>query len=184
MATIPCASVVCTGGDEVPHAIKSVSESRRCIAERVAEICPLEATVEPIVVREQTIVLAWAITMHAVRASGPGGQNVNKVASKVELHVDLRGVVGIDVEARRRLDVLANGSRDAEGRLLVVSQLTRDQHRNIEDARNKVRTLVLRALERPKPRRKTRPSRASVERRLHDKQARARKKTDRRTRND
>ncbi len=139
---------------------------------------------EPIVIRTNVVVLAWAITMHAVRASGPGGQNVNKVASKVELHVDLRGVIGLDVEARRRLDALAAGSLDAEGRLLVTSQLTRDQHRNIDDARNKVRVLVLRALERPKPRRKTRPSRASVERRLHDKQQRARKKTDRRTRGD
>jgi ribosome-associated protein len=140
--------------------------------------------VEPIVVSSAVVVLAWAITMRAVRASGPGGQNVNKVSSKVELHVDLHGVVGLDGDARRRLATLASSSLDADGRLLVVSQLTRDQHRNIDDARDKVRTLITRALERPKPRRKTRPSRASVERRLTEKHHRTHTKSNRRPRDD
>jgi len=140
--------------------------------------------VEPIIVSDHVVVQSWAVTMRAVRAGGPGGQNVNKVASKVELHVDLRGVVGLDEGAGRRLATLAHGSLDAEGRLLVVSQLTRDQHRNIEDARSKVLALIARALVRPTPRRKTRPSRASVQRRLDAKQHRARQKSSRRTRDD
>ncbi len=139
---------------------------------------------EPIIVKPGVVVQSWAVTMRAVRAGGPGGQNVNKVASKVELHVDLRGVVGIDVYARARLTALCAGSLDAEGRLLVVSQLTRDQHRNIDDACDKVKALVERALVRPTPRRKTRPSRASVQRRLSEKQHHARKKTSRRTNDD
>ena len=68
----------------------------------------------------------------------------------------------------------------AEGKLLVVSQLTRDQHRNVEDAREKVRALVRQALVRPVPRRKTKPTRGSVERRIEHKKRHARTKALRR----
>jgi ribosome-associated protein len=117
--------------------------------------------------------------MYAVRSSGPGGQNVNKVASKVELRVDLARVVGLDAEARERLRALASSSLDADGRLRITSQRTRDQKRNLDDALDKLRGLLLRALERPKKRKKTRPTRASVERRMHDKKQRSRLKADR-----
>ena len=112
-----------------------------------------------------------ALPLHTSRSSGPGGQNVNKVASKVELRVDLDRVEGLPQEARARLRALADGRLDAEGRLLVVSQRTRDQHRNLEDAREKVRALVRRALVRPRPRRPTRVTAAAKARRL-DEQAR------------
>ena len=135
---------------------------------------------QPIVVRPGIVVPEEALSMRAVRASGPGGQNVNKVSSKVELRVELSLVSGLDEGARGRLRTLAAGSIDAEGRLLVTSQRTRDQRLNLEDARDKVRALVERALWRPKTRRATRPSRGSVERRLSDKKHRAQTKSGRR----
>lgn len=135
----------------------------------------------PIVVRPDVVVPADALSMRAVRASGPGGQNVNKVSSKVELRVDLGRIAGLPADARARLRALTAGSLDAEGLLLVTSQRTRDQRLNLEDARDKVRALVARALVRPRPRRKTRPTRSSVERRLAEKKHRARTKSSRRS---
>jgi ribosome-associated protein len=90
-----------------------------------------------------------AIRMHALRASGPGGQNVNKVSSKVELRVDLQGVVGLSPEQRRRLDASVASRLDDEGQLVVTSQLTRSQALNLKDAREKVRALVEAALVAP-----------------------------------
>jgi ribosome-associated protein len=142
---------------------------------------------EPIVIREQgqhVVVPAAAIAFAAVRASGPGGQNVNKVASKVELRVDLARVVGLDDGARARLMAACAGRLDADGRLLVISQKTRDQLQNLEDAREKIRALVAAALVRPIPRRKTRPTRGSVERRIGEKKIKSAIKRDRRVRDE
>jgi len=134
---------------------------------------------EPIVV-DGVRVPASALAFRAVRASGPGGQNVNKVASKVELRVDLGRVEGLRADARERLRALAAPRLDADGRLVVTSQLTRDQGRNLEDARGKVRRLLARALEAPRPRRPTTPSAAAREQRLRDKKMRAQRKQGRR----
>ena len=136
---------------------------------------------EPIRVRRGVRVPPSAITWRAVRSSGPGGQNVNKVASKVELRVDLDGVEGLDDAARARLAALAAPRRDSRGRLLITSQRTRDQARNLEDAREKVRRLVARALVAPKHRRRTRPSAAAVEQRLRGKRLRSARKRERRS---
>jgi ribosome-associated protein len=135
---------------------------------------------EPIVIRPGVIVPADALSIRAVRASGPGGQNVNKVSSKVELRVDIDRVDGLDESARGRLRQAA--SLDADGRLLVTSQRTRDQRANLEDARDKVRLLIERALHVPRRRRQTRPTRGSVERRLSDKKKRTEAKANRRSR--
>jgi len=127
---------------------------------------------EPIVVTPGVVVPAAALSLHTSRSSGPGGQNVNKVASKVELRVDLDRIEGLSPEARTRLASLADGRLDAEGRLLVVSQRTRDQHRNLEDAQEKVRALVRRAMVRPRTRRPTRVTAAAKARRLAEKKRR------------
>ena len=113
-----------------------------------------------------------ALFVRAVRSSGPGGQNVNKVASKIELRVDLDGIGGLPDDARARLRTLVANRLDADGLLVVTSQRTRDQHRNLEDARDKVRELVLRALRRPKVRRPTRVTAAAKNARLQAKKKR------------
>jgi len=128
---------------------------------------------EAIVVAEAVRVPAHALTMRAVRASGPGGQNVNKVATKVELRVDLDAIEGLSAAARARLAALTRGRLDAEGRLLVTSQATRNQARNVEDARAKVSSLVAAALREPRPRRASRPPAVARERRLETKKRRA-----------
>ena len=139
---------------------------------------------EPIRIAKGILVPEAAVEWRAVRSSGPGGQNVNKVASKVELHVDLRAASGLSGPARARLDALAASRRDADGRLLVTRQRTRDQLRNLEDARDKVRKLVERAMKSPRPRRLTQPSPGAVERRLKQKRRRSGVKQTRQARPD
>jgi ribosome-associated protein len=124
---------------------------------------------EPIIVTESVRVPGHAVRMRAVRASGPGGQNVNRVATKVVLEVDLAAVEGLSDEQRRRLAHLARHRLDAQGRLLVTSQATRTQARNLEDARDKVRGIVHAALKRPRRRRPTLPTSAAIERRISEK---------------
>ena len=110
-----------------------------------------------------------AIEVHAVRASGPGGQNVNKVASKILLEVDIAKVEGLDDLARRRLATLAGRRLGADGILRITAQRSRDQYRNLSEARDKVRNLLEKAQIAPKLRRATRPSRGVKEKRLASK---------------
>jgi ribosome-associated protein len=135
---------------------------------------------QAIAVAPGVVIPAAAILVRATRSSGPGGQNVNKVASKVELRIALDLVEGLDANARARLETLAAGRRDSEGRLLLTSQKTRDQHRNLEDAREKARALVARALVAPRTRRPSRATAGARERRLRDKRRAARIKQGRR----
>jgi ribosome-associated protein len=135
----------------------------------------------PLVVSPALTVPAAELRFTSVRSSGPGGQNVNKVASKVELRFDFERSKVLGEETKARLRTMAQSRLDADGNILIVSQATRDRQRNLDDARAKLGELLSRASQRPKRRRPTRPSRAAKETRLEDKRHHSERKRDRRS---
>jgi ribosome-associated protein len=119
---------------------------------------------------------AWSY----VRASGPGGQNVNKVASKAVLRWDMSANTSLPPAVKGRLLTQQSGRFTAAGVMILTSQRHRDQERNRQDCLEKFRACLLQAATPPKPRKATKPSRAAKERRLQNKKKRAATKAQRR----
>jgi len=124
------------------------------------------------------------ISVSSSRSGGPGGQNVNKVETKVELRWTPATSDAFTKAERAWLAKRLKSRLTNDGELIVTSSKTRFRGRNLDDARDRLANLIRTALERPKPRRKTRPTRASKERRLDAKKSRGSLKRDRRKPNE
>ena len=113
------------------------------------------------------------IEIRQVKASGPGGQHVNKTSSAIELRFDVENSPSLAPDVKARLTKIAGSRMTLEGELLIFAQSHRSQEMNRQDAIGRLIALIQRAAEAPRPRKKTRPTKASKERRLASKSRRA-----------
>ena len=131
-------------------------------------------------IHDHLIIPEREISVHFARSGGAGGQHVNKVETKVELRFSPSRSSALSAADKEWLSRRLSNQLTSEGELIIVSERTRNQGRNREDALEKLAAVLLEALKRPKSRRATRPTRGSVQRRLQAKQARSKLKKNRR----
>jgi ribosome-associated protein len=131
-------------------------------------------------INEQLAIPDEELTFTFARSGGPGGQNVNKVSSKAVLRWDLAANSSLPEEAKARLRGQERRRITTEGQLVITSQTYRDQERNKQECLDRLVGMVRRALVAPKPRKVTRPTRGSKQRRLAEKRRRAEAKAARR----
>jgi ribosome-associated protein len=113
------------------------------------------------------------IQVEYVQSSGPGGQNVNKVATAAQLRFDVRGSPSLPEDVRQRMERLAGKRLTTSGVLVIEARRYRTQEKNRQDAIDRLIALVRKAAEKPKTRHKTKPSAASVQKRLEGKRRRS-----------
>jgi ribosome-associated protein len=130
----------------------------------------------PIEITPSLLIPDSDFSLSFVRGSGPGGQNVNKVASAVQLRFDLAGTSALAEPVKARLRVLAGRRLTDDGAILIIARNHRTQEQNRREAGERLADLILRSLIPPKPRKATKPTRASKERRLESKNRQQRTK--------